>query len=133
MCFYKRLQAVKLVSILNSIVLLQAAAIIYLAVRFNQSSFYTLPGSLSAYAASTFTIFLSFGIVCIIATFIGYIALKVKNRAVAIFFGVMLTPVWLVFIISGISLLSISYSASDVLNSVCQSSNLTSADGPSQI
>ena len=43
-------------------------------------------------------------------------------------FGVLLTPVWLVFIIAGISLLSVSYSSTDVLNSVCSSTDTNESE-----
>ncbi len=38
-------------------------------------------------------------------------------------YGVVLFPVWLVFIISGISLLAVSYSTTEVLNDVCDGIN----------
>lgn len=44
-------------------------------------------------------------------------------------YGVVLFPVWLVFIISGISLLAVSYSTADVLNDVCDGVN----DSESQV
>jgi hypothetical protein len=44
-------------------------------------------------------------------------------------YGVVLFPVWLVFIISGISLLAVSYSTAEVLNDVCDGVN----DSESQV
>ena len=121
MCFYKRSQPARVVFALNCLMLAHAVVIIYLAMRFNNSTLFQNPGQLVVYTQSTFYLFLSFGIVCLIASLLGFAAVRVKNRAVAVTHGVLLFPVWLVFLIGGVSLLSVSYTTSSVLSDVCQS------------
>ena len=72
--------------------------------------------------------FLSFGIVCLIASIVGFAAIKVKNRGVAIMYGVLLFPVWLVFMIAGISLLAVSYATQDVMEDICDGVNDQESD-----
>ena len=46
---------------------------------------------------------------------VGFAAIRIVNRGVAILYGVLIFPVWLVFLISGISLLAVSYVTNEVL------------------
>ena len=43
-------------------------------------------------------------------------------------YGVILFPVWLVFIINGISLLAVSYATGDIMQQVCSGENSTDSD-----
>jgi|OM-RGC.v1.023804565 ABC-type sulfate transport system permease component len=123
MCFYKREQPALVVLILNFFVILCAASVIYLAFRFKQSELFQTSGTIAGYTQSSFYLFLSFGVVCLIATIIGFTAVKVKNRGVAIFYGVLLFPVALVFIIGGISLMAVTYATEEILGDICDGQN----------
>jgi hypothetical protein len=64
---------------------------------------------------------MAFGVICAIAALLGFSAIKYSHRAFSVMNGVVMFPVWLVFIISGISLLAVTFASEDVMSQLCES------------